>query len=97
MAKSILSKLETAIGKDHQLSKEGLGGGNYALKLKAMEDIYELSNLYYETIPNNNYVNTAIEPIKSLENVKEEYKVLKSLSEIGQMSKIFLGALNRQY
>jgi hypothetical protein len=39
------------------LSKEGLGGGNYNLKLKAMEEIYELSNLYYETIPNSNFQN----------------------------------------
>jgi hypothetical protein len=33
------------------ISKEGLGGGNYAEKIKIMEKIYELSNRYFELIP----------------------------------------------
>ncbi len=35
-----------------------------------MEEIYELSNLYYETIPNSEYQNDSPKPIKNLESVK---------------------------
>ena len=50
-AKEILEKIQVAINKDVTLSKDGLGGGNYAEKVKVMEEIYSLSNNYYEIIP----------------------------------------------
>lgn len=36
-AKAILTDIQEAINVDTNLSKEGLGGGNYAEKLKVME------------------------------------------------------------
>ena len=95
-ARTLLDKISESILKDNQLSKDGLGGGNYAEKLKAMEEIYTLSNRYYEFMPTSAITNVLgqCKPITSQHQIEEEYKKLKDLSEIGIISKIFFGALS---
>ena len=97
-ARILLGKISESILKDNQLSKDGLGGGNYAEKLKAMEEIYTLSNRYYEFMPTSavTHVLGQCQPITSQPQIEEEYKKLKDLSEIGIISKIFFGALSQQ-
>ena len=53
-AKKILVDLEKKIMKDHEYKTSGIMA-NFAGKLKVMEEIYELSNRYYELIPQRNY------------------------------------------
>lgn len=95
-ARTLLAKISESILKDNQLSKDGLGGGNYAEKLKVMEEIYTLSNRYYEFMPTSavTFVLGSFEPITSQSQIEEEYQKLKDLTDIGIISKIFFGALS---
>jgi hypothetical protein len=48
-----------------------------------MEEIYALTILYYETIPNSDSKNISSKPLVKIDDVKYQFEVLKSLTEIG--------------
>jgi len=76
------------------------------LKIKVMEEIYSLSNRYYEIMPPSDSsasfgkvdfgLSLFIPPITDQNTIDKEYKKLRNLTEIGIISKIFFGALSQQ-
>lgn len=74
-----------------------------------MEEIYSLSNRYYEIMPPSDSSASfgkvdfglslfipPITPITDQNTIDEEYKFLRNLTEIGIISKILFGALSQQ-
>ena len=56
----------------------------------------ELSNRYYELIPNQQYKNQIAPPLSSPNMVKQQYDSLEQISNIEKAAKILLGALHKQ-
>jgi len=61
-----------------------------------MQEIYELSNSYYEIVPTKHTTGHMPQPIKTLGEVGRLFDMLNNLEYISHMSKIYLGALSKQ-
>jgi hypothetical protein len=58
--------------------------------------VSELSSRYYELIPLERYKNQIAPPLNNQHQIKQQYDILESLTNIEYASKVLLGALLRQ-
>lgn len=95
-AKSILNRLKPEIEQLDELRKKGLNA-DYDAVGAANSKISKISSEFYQIIPKNEHKDDLIKPINSLQNLKNVYDMLDSLSNIEFSSRLLLGALYRQY
>ena len=94
-AKDVLKQLTKVIDDSNFISSKGLRA-NLEDLTAVREKMIELSNQYYELIPNSSYKNQIAPPLSNHNQVKNCYDALEQISNIEKASKILLGALHKQ-
>ena len=93
-ARQVLLDIQECIKEDIEISKEGIKA-DFDRLTTVKEKISELSSRYYELIPLERFKNQIAPPLNNQHQIKTQYDLLETLTNIEYASKVLLGALLR--